>query len=174
MWIFWAAAVFISSIVFLNFIIAVISESYEKVMQKATANAYKEKVNMIQERESQFTDEDFNNDIYFPKYLVVRNPVEGGQGADEWQGFIKDIKSSLSETKHSIKNSLVTTQKKLTAAMKATTVEIEAKVTAKNGKDLDILKKQSIEMKRSQEIQTRALQKLLKKFDIKNWLRFKR
>ena len=124
--------------------------------------------------------------------MVVRNPVEGGQEAEEWQGFIKDIKSSLSETKHSIKNSLVTTQKKLTAAMKATTVEIEAKVTAKNGKDLDILKKQSIEMKknqqdmqakiqelsnemkRSQEIQTRALQKLLKKFDIKNWLRFKR
>ena len=58
MWIFWAAAVFISSIVFLNFIIAVISESYEKVMQKATANAYKEKVNMIQERESQFSAED--------------------------------------------------------------------------------------------------------------------
>lgn len=40
MWIYWAAAVFISSIIFLNFIIAVISESYEKVMQKAIAKTF--------------------------------------------------------------------------------------------------------------------------------------
>jgi hypothetical protein len=40
MWIFWAVAVFFSSIIFLNFIIAVISESYEKVMQKAVARSY--------------------------------------------------------------------------------------------------------------------------------------
>jgi hypothetical protein len=40
MWVSWAVAVFMSSLVFLNFIIAVISESYEKVMQKALARSY--------------------------------------------------------------------------------------------------------------------------------------
>ena len=33
-WVIWAVAVFILNIIFMNFIIAVISESYEKVMMK--------------------------------------------------------------------------------------------------------------------------------------------
>ena len=33
-WVIWAIAVFILNIIFMNFIIAVISESYEKVMMK--------------------------------------------------------------------------------------------------------------------------------------------
>ena len=40
MWFFWTAAVFLSSLIFLNFIIAVISESYAKVMQKAVARSF--------------------------------------------------------------------------------------------------------------------------------------
>jgi len=40
MWFFWTVAVFLSSLIFLNFIIAVISESYEKVMQKAVARSF--------------------------------------------------------------------------------------------------------------------------------------
>jgi len=33
-WIIWLVSVFIMNVIFMNFIIAVISESYEKVMQK--------------------------------------------------------------------------------------------------------------------------------------------
>lgn len=40
LWISWAVAVFVSSIIFLNFIIAVISQSYEKVMQRAIAKSF--------------------------------------------------------------------------------------------------------------------------------------
>jgi len=50
-WTLWIIAVFILNIVFMNFIIAVISESYEKVMQKLVAESYKVKANMIVERE---------------------------------------------------------------------------------------------------------------------------
>jgi len=36
-WIVWVFAVLILNVIFMNFIIAVISESYEKVMQKSIA-----------------------------------------------------------------------------------------------------------------------------------------
>ncbi|CDW88438.1 UNKNOWN [Stylonychia lemnae] len=67
-WIVWIVAVISLNVVFMNFIIAVISESYEKVMQKIVAESYKVKVQMIKERE-----------------LFFR----------EWQGFIKDIKQTV-------------------------------------------------------------------------------
>ena len=36
-WIVWIMAVFVMNVIFMNFIIAVISQSYEKVMQKLVA-----------------------------------------------------------------------------------------------------------------------------------------
>lgn len=53
---------------------------------------------MIQEREGQMTDEELNNPIYFPKYLVVRGPIEDGYVIEEWQGFVKDIKNHVNGT----------------------------------------------------------------------------
>lgn len=55
-WIIWIFAVLILNVIFMNFIIAVISESYEKVMQKSVAQGYKVKAEMISERELFFTD----------------------------------------------------------------------------------------------------------------------
>jgi len=50
-WIIWLIAVLVLNIVLMNFLIAVISESYERVMQKLVAESYKVKVNMIVEKE---------------------------------------------------------------------------------------------------------------------------
>jgi len=50
-WIIWIVAVLVLNIVLMNFLIAVISESYERVMQKLVAESYKVKVNMIVEKE---------------------------------------------------------------------------------------------------------------------------
>jgi hypothetical protein len=71
-WFMWILAVFITMILFLNFIIAVISESYEKTMQKSRPRSFKSKVAMINERESQLTEYELQNDEYFPRYLVMR------------------------------------------------------------------------------------------------------
>ena len=51
-WIIWLVSVLILNIVFMNFIIAVISESYEKIMQKLVSQNFKSKVSLIMERES--------------------------------------------------------------------------------------------------------------------------
>ncbi|CDW74969.1 UNKNOWN [Stylonychia lemnae] len=46
-WIIWLIAVLTLNVVFMNFIIAVISESYERVMQKLVAESFRVKANMI-------------------------------------------------------------------------------------------------------------------------------
>ncbi len=61
--------------IFMNFIIAVISESYEKIMQKQISLTYHGKVSLIVEREFQMSEEDLKNGKYFPKYIILRRPI---------------------------------------------------------------------------------------------------
>lgn len=77
-WIIWLIAAFITNIIFLNFIIAVISDSYTKVMHKIGAQALKTKVSLILEREAVFTEKDLNNADMFPQYIIVRRMVKTG------------------------------------------------------------------------------------------------
>eukprot|EP00347_Sterkiella_histriomuscorum_P001793 403370658 len=95
-WIIWISAVLFLNIILLNFIIAVISESYEKVMQKMIAESYRIKCQLIKERELFFDNKDLNDAIKFPRYLILRKPVSQNEDSNsEWQGFVKDIKKSL-------------------------------------------------------------------------------
>ena len=67
-------------------------------MQKSIAESYKVKVNLIAERESMMTNKELNNDLYFPKFLVLRRPMLSSSYSQlEWQGFIKDIKLTLKQ-----------------------------------------------------------------------------
>ncbi|CDW85676.1 UNKNOWN [Stylonychia lemnae] len=98
-WLIWLVAVMTLYIVFMNFIITVISESYERVMQKLVLESYILKANMIFEREQFFTKDDFKNTKYFPSYIVVRRPLNATIKEDgEWQGFIKDLKNTIRTT----------------------------------------------------------------------------
>ena len=80
----------------MNFIIAMISESYERVMQKLVAETYRVKANMIVEREQLLNEVELTSINYFPNFIVVRRPLntEANEGG-EWQGFIKDLKSTI-------------------------------------------------------------------------------
>ena len=95
-------AVLFLNIILLNFIIAVISQSYEKVMQKLKAQTFKMKAAMIREAESHMPKHYFTNqkykDKYFPRFLILRRPTHDvEQGQKDWEGFIKDIKRSTHE-----------------------------------------------------------------------------
>ena len=57
-WALWMIGVFVINVMFMNFIIAVISESNEKVMQRVIALSFKLKAEMIVEREDLMTEED--------------------------------------------------------------------------------------------------------------------
>ena len=95
-WVVWMIGVLVLNVTFMNFIIAVISESYEKVMQKLVAQSFMTKAEMIVERELHMEQKDFENNDYFPRFLLLRRPVgAGNEEGEEWQGFIKDIKQTL-------------------------------------------------------------------------------
>ncbi|CDW84476.1 wd-40 repeat protein [Stylonychia lemnae] len=98
-WMIWLIAVMTLNIIFMNFIIAVISESYERVMQKLVTESYKVKANMIVEREQLLSLEELNNINYFPNYIAIRRPLNTESSeAGEWQGFIKDLKYTIRTT----------------------------------------------------------------------------
>ena len=71
-WLVWIIAALTLNVIFMNFIIAVISESYEKVMQKLVGQLYKVKVDLIVEREMLMSDDLLADTNFFPKYLVLR------------------------------------------------------------------------------------------------------
>ncbi|CDW71404.1 UNKNOWN [Stylonychia lemnae] len=87
-WIVWIIAVIALNIIFMNFIVAVISESYEKVMQKIVAETFKVKCQ--------------EGKLAQKAKKTVRQCAMINIG--EWQGFIKDIKNTIKTTATRAKN----------------------------------------------------------------------
>ena len=70
-WLVWAIIVVVTCIIFLNFIIAEASASYEKVASDLAAYTMKEKALLIQEAELMMPGR-LKSEGRFPKYLIVR------------------------------------------------------------------------------------------------------
>ena len=68
----------LGNVIFMNFIIAVVSQSYENCMQKSTAQSYKVKLHMIRERESIMSENDYKNKELFPNYIILCKPISEG------------------------------------------------------------------------------------------------
>lgn len=75
-WIIWIVIVIVGNIVLMNFIIAVVSESYNKCMEKRVAQTYKVKVDLIVERENLLHTDMFKLKNLFPSYILVRQPKD--------------------------------------------------------------------------------------------------
>ncbi|CDW88397.1 UNKNOWN [Stylonychia lemnae] len=108
-WAIWLIAMLILSILFMNFTIAVISDSYEKVMQKLVAQSFKVKAEMIVQRELLLTPQnEVESRFYFPEYIVLRRPIETIKGdSGEWKGFIKDLKQTIQTSAQRSKNEVI-------------------------------------------------------------------
>ena len=70
-WLAWSMVVIVGSIIFLNFIIAEASASYEKVSVRLAEYIQKEKANLISESEG-MTPNAFKSKHNFPKYIIKR------------------------------------------------------------------------------------------------------
>ena len=87
----------LGNVIFMNFIIAVVSQSYENCMQKSTAQSYKVKLNMIRERESIMSEKNFKNKEWFPNYIILCKPIFEGSNANgdnmenEWNGVLREM-----------------------------------------------------------------------------------
>lgn len=76
-WAVWLFAVIFSSLVFLNFIIAEVSNSYTKVKEQVEALIYKERAMLIAEAEALITKKSRKKQTHkFPKYIVSRRSEE--------------------------------------------------------------------------------------------------
>jgi hypothetical protein len=72
-WVIWTLMVLFSALIFLNFIIAEVSNSYQSCKQKIDSLIYKERAAMIQEVEDMMEkDPEHINTERFPKYIVIR------------------------------------------------------------------------------------------------------
>lgn len=69
-WVVWLLIMVVGNIIFMNFIIAVVNESYENCMTKMVAQSYKVKVDMIAERESIMTEAELANREWFPNFII--------------------------------------------------------------------------------------------------------
>jgi len=70
-WIMWFVIVVVGSIIFLNFIIAEASASYEKVFNNLDEFIEKQKADLISESEN-LTPAAFKNHHSYPKFIVMR------------------------------------------------------------------------------------------------------
>jgi hypothetical protein len=66
LWVVWIIVVVVGNIVVMNFIIAVVGDSYSNCMAKREAQSLKVKVDMIIERENIMTEAELQNEEYFP------------------------------------------------------------------------------------------------------------
>jgi len=86
-WLLWFLILIIGNIVFMNFIIAVVSESYESCMEKKVQLIYKAKLEMITECEDLMPEWLFSRKNWFPRFIIIRREQgsgAGGDNSDEW------------------------------------------------------------------------------------------
>jgi len=71
-WCIWVLVVTITCIIFLNFIIAEASASYQKVKDDLEPLIYKSKANLIKEAEMIMPD-GIKNENLFPRFIIIRS-----------------------------------------------------------------------------------------------------
>ena len=87
---------FFMFMIFMNFIIAVISQSYHKVRMSKEAFDYKLRASMIYEREVHFAKHTFENERNFPKIILIRKVKENEKNYKaSWESYLDHIKDQF-------------------------------------------------------------------------------
>lgn len=76
-WVIWVISVMFSSLIFLNFIIAEVSNSYQKIKDTIASLIYKERAVLVLEAEDLIPKiaREAQKDV-FPKYIIIRSEEE--------------------------------------------------------------------------------------------------
>ena len=85
----------VGNMVFMNFIIAVVNQSYEQCMSKMVAQQFKVKVDMIVERESMMSKRELERIDWFPSFIVLRRKANDNDSSNAWQGYVKEINQHM-------------------------------------------------------------------------------
>lgn len=88
-WVYWLILVVINCIIFLNFLIAVIGDVYNQVMDTRTEEVFQKKAEILTEFHEVFENNSKNNF----SLLITRQKVQSD--TEKWSGMINEIKSLL-------------------------------------------------------------------------------
>ena len=80
----WIFIMIVGNIVFMNFIIAVVNQSYEQCMLKMIVLQFKVKVDMIVERESMMKSNELERIEWFPNFIVLRRKANHSDSSNAW------------------------------------------------------------------------------------------
>lgn len=95
-WAVFAISVFFLFMIFMNFIIAVIGDSFNQVSEYKDAHDYQQRMAMIYEREVHFSPKKFQEDkACFPAILIVRQKKETAKVKNNWQSYIVILKNFI-------------------------------------------------------------------------------
>lgn len=102
-WILWFANQFLNLIILLNFLIAIISQSYDNVMSKSLEYKYNQRCQM--NRECRLILKSLGMDDHFQCMILSANCSQDGDG-EQWQGFVQTIKISMRQEISKLKKAI--------------------------------------------------------------------
>ena len=131
----------------MNFIIAVVSESYESCMEKKVQLIYKAKLEMITECEDLMPEWLFTNKKnWFPRFIIIRREQGsggGGDNSDEWYGFVKQMQKHLQHETNKLNDMFIQNINRSTESTKR-----EIAVVKKDTADVAVVKNAQEQMKK--------------------------
>jgi len=98
-WLVWLVIIIFGNIVFMNFIIAVVAQSYQKCMTRSLAQSYLAKLLMIIEYEQVMSEASRDNPEFFPRFIIKSEVVQAEtlqQNQLQFAGLISEIKKIFS------------------------------------------------------------------------------
>ena len=110
-WAMWMLTVGLNTIVFLNFLIAVISDVFEQIMSTRTEQIFLKKAELLLEINEIVGDWAMKDNI--SSILITRGPKEI-KHSDDWNGFFQEIKTHISKRSDTIEAKLTKSTNQLT------------------------------------------------------------
>lgn len=108
----------ILTIVLLNLLIAIVSDTHDHVQLEAELTGLLEKTEIIYHIENyELSQEDRDNKEYFPQHLYVMKARERRKAEDLWKGKVAQIEKIVKSEMASIRNELKTNREMLNAAI---------------------------------------------------------
>jgi len=98
-WLTYILLMLVGNIVFMNFLIAVVQQSYESCMQRMQSQSLKSQLLMIQSHYLTYSDDVFKDKDLFPPSYVDPKSTDSADGTNDsdksqqqWQGMVKELK----------------------------------------------------------------------------------
>ena len=132
-WIFWTVIIVINTIIFLNFLIAVISDVYEQVMETRTEEIFQKKAQLIVD-----IDEVLSDKRRLSAKILVTRSGEFGSAYSEWSGFLKELKQEMIDQTQLIETRMTRNTDDMTRLVEQKHQETSEQITNLTQKVLDI------------------------------------